>query len=204
MRKFVFMMVLLGVGAGWARLAQAYPDGTGNDIVPYNVSIGTTSTPSATLEVQKRGGNAPPLMVSSSSTINGDYFIVSSDGLIGIGTIAPKAKLEMNNSAGFTTQYNNGNSTATATINWPNGNKQKITLTAATVTLTFTSPGVIGNFILEVVQDGSGGRTVVWPAAVKWPGGSAPSLTGSIGAVDVVSFFYNGTVYYGNVGFDYR
>jgi hypothetical protein len=122
---------------------------------------------------------------------------------VGIGTTGAHAALEVKNTAGFTSQYDNGNSGAAKTIDWTNGNKQKVTLTA-NCTFTFTDPGVVGNLILEIVQDATGGRTVTWPAAVKWPGGNAPSLTGSANAVDMTSFFYNKTSYYGNASLDYQ
>ena len=36
------------------------------------------------------------------------------------------------------------------------------------------------NIILILVQDGTGSRTATWPATVKWPSGTAPTLsTGS-------------------------
>ena len=164
--------------------AFAVVNGAGAELFRYNVGIGTAGmTPAGKLEV------------------DGSVYVMS--GNIGIGTTVSHASLEISNTAGFTSQYDNGNSGAAATINWANGNKQKITLTANT-TLTFTAPGVVGNLMLQLNQDATGGRTVTWPAAVKWPGGNAPSPTGTASAVDMVSFFYNGTLYYGNASMDYK
>lgn len=64
-----------------------------------------------------------------------------------------------------------------------------LTLTG-NVTLTFTgaSAGRAYGFGLQVKQDGTGSRTVTWPASVKWPGGSAPTQSTAAGAVDKYVF----------------
>ncbi|MBF0331635.1 MAG: hypothetical protein HQL17_06830 [Candidatus Omnitrophica bacterium] len=56
-----------------------------------NVSIGSSS-PVATLEVERRG-TTPVLMVSSSGSTPGDYFMVSSGGNVGIGSTAPRTRI---------------------------------------------------------------------------------------------------------------
>lgn len=98
----------------------------------------------------------------------------------------------------------NGNSGTSATINWNNGNKQKITLTG-NVTLSFTDAGD-GSFQLVLVQDDSGDRTITWPANVKWPGGTAPTLSTAASSIDIVSFLYDQTadVYYGVASLDFQ
>ncbi|MDB5322215.1 MAG: hypothetical protein JWN40_3846 [Phycisphaerales bacterium] len=63
-------------------------------------------------------------------------------------------------------------------------------------TLAFSNARA-GTFILRLIQDGTGSRTVTWPASVKWPAGSAPTLSTAIGAVDIVSLYSpNGTTFY--------
>ena len=94
-------------------------------------------------------------------------------------------------------EYNNGTASSALTIDWNNGNKQYITLATATCTLTFTAPSGPCNVIFRIVQDTVGSRTIVWPATAKWPSGTAPTLTTTASAVDIVSFYYNGTNYYG-------
>jgi hypothetical protein len=98
---------------------------------------------------------------------------------------------------GFTSEYDNGNSGSSYTINFNNGQKQRITLTAAPCTLSFTAPTVgVGNFLIKIVQDGGGSKTITWPATVKWPNGTAPTLSTAAGAIDIVSLYYDGTNYY--------
>lgn len=96
----------------------------------------------------------------------------------------------------YFTEYNNGNSGATKTFDWNNGVKQKVTMTAS-CSGTFTAPPGPCNLTLFITQSGSGSYTMAWPAAVKWPGGVAPSLSTAVGSIDIIAFYYNGTNYYG-------
>lgn len=68
------------------------------------------------------------------------------------------------------------------------GNLRDITLTDNCV-LTFV--GLVGvvrsTFILR--QDATGSRTVTWPASVIWPGGTPPTLSTAVGAVDLIRLF---------------
>jgi hypothetical protein len=62
-----------------------------------------------------------------------------------------------------------------------------ITLTA-NCTFTFPTAAPGKSFLLAVVQDAAGSRTVSWPASVKWPGATAATLTSTPGKTDVLSF----------------
>lgn len=73
---------------------------------------------------------------------------------------------------------------------------QKVTLAAATVTLTFTAPIGVAKLQLFVIQDATGSRTITWPT-IKWAGGVAPTLSTGANKIDIVSFTYDGTNYYG-------
>lgn len=101
----------------------------------------------------------------------------------------------------FDEEFDNGNSGTTDTIDWGVGNKQKSTLTG-NVTYTFTNPAGPTSVILRVVQDGTGSRTVTWPSEVKWAGGSAPTLTTTAGATDIISMYFDGTNYHGSSSLD--
>lgn len=39
---------------------------------------------------------------------------------------------------------------------------------------------------IKLTQDGTGSRTVTWPSNVDWAGGSAPTLTTTANAVDLI------------------
>jgi hypothetical protein len=73
----------------------------------------------------------------------------------------------------------------------------RITLTAA-CTLTFPTPVAGKRFRLALTQDSTGGRTAAWPAAVKWPSATAPTLSTAANATDVFEFeCYDGTNWLG-------
>ena len=62
------------------------------------------------------------------------------------------------------------------------------TVTEAITTVTFSNvpAGPDGVFFTMEITDG-GAFAVTWPASVKWPGGTAPTLVAS--GVDVVTFY---------------
>jgi len=56
----------------------------------------------------------------------------------------------------------------------------------------------IGTYILHVVQDATGSRTLTWNSVFKWPAGIAPVLTTNANARDVISLVSDGTNLYGS------
>lgn len=93
-------------------------------------------------------------------------------------------------------EVDNGNSGTSDTIDWGAGNFQKSTLTG-NVTYTFTAPDGPGRFQLLLEQDATGSRTATWPGTVLWPGGTAPTLSTAANSIDIITFYYDGTNYYG-------
>ena len=91
-------------------------------------------------------------------------------------------------------------SSGTLTLNIENGNVFRASLNANITTLTISNPSGTGNacsFTLIFNADGTA-RTVTWPAAVKWPGGTAPTLTSTASRSDMFVFYTNtaGTTWY--------
>ena len=77
-----------------------------------------------------------------------------------------------------------------------------ITLAHNIGTFNWTNPagsGYATTFTLIVTQDGTGSRTISWPAAVDWGSATAPTLTTTAAGVDVFVFTTvdGGTTYYG-------
>ncbi|MET7867978.1 hypothetical protein [Micromonospora taraxaci] len=66
-----------------------------------------------------------------------------------------------------------------------------VTLTASTCTLTFPA-GVSGRTFSLQLKQATASRLVTWPVAVRWPGDSPPLLSTASGAVDELSFRYDG------------
>jgi len=89
-----------------------------------------------------------------------------------------------------------GNSSTTQTLSLTNGTVQTVTMTG---NCTFTMPTATAgkSFILITTQDGTGSRTAVF-TSVKWPSGTAPTLTTTATTgVDILTFVANGTSWFG-------
>jgi len=98
-------------------------------------------------------------------------------------------------SIGFTMQSATGD--GTTTVDWKLGNHFDFTFGAFNETFTFTAPTNPGVYTMSLKQDSGGSRTATWPATVKWPAGTAPTLTTTATTgYDVVSFRFDGTNYY--------
>ena len=104
---------------------------------------------------------------------------------------------------GISEEYTAVTSTSNATtVNLQDGTNFSHTLTENT-TFTFSNPaasGKVSAFTLKLVQDASAsGFTVTWPAAVDWPAATAPTLTATASAVDMLVFITHdgGTTWYG-------
>jgi len=94
------------------------------------------------------------------------------------------------------TPYSANSSTA-ITIALTNGTVQIITLTGnATITMPTATSGK--SFIMYLKQDGTGSRTVTW-STVKWAGGTAPTITSTASRQDILSFFSDGSSWFGVV-----
>jgi hypothetical protein len=86
------------------------------------------------------------------------------------------------------------NSSTSITLDLVNGTLQDITLTATT---TITMPtAVAGKSFILFLRSGAGSYGVTW-TTVKWPGGTAPTVTTTASRLDIYSFFSDGTNWYG-------
>ena len=106
--------------------------------------------------------------------------------------------------AGFTKEIATFDATDTE-IDFTQGNKQQLTLTADITDVHFKFPNMSGNFLCVFIQDGTGSRDVSnWKTkdsagnagagnsgVVKWAGGSATTLTEAANAVDIVSIYWD-------------
>ena len=99
---------------------------------------------------------------------------------------------------GYTEEVNTANTSTAYTISLADGSFQVLTLTGnATITMPTATAG--RSFILLLKQDGTGSRTVTW-STVKWPGGTAPTITATASKQDIFSFVSDGTNWYGGTG----
>ena len=94
-------------------------------------------------------------------------------------------------------------SSGTLTLDLSGSNFFAVSLNAAITTLTIsnTPASSAASFTLELTADGTA-RAVTWGAAIKWSGGTAPTLTSTSGKKDVFAFYSNdgGTTWQGFIG----
>lgn len=85
-----------------------------------------------------------------------------------------------------------------ASVDWnvANGNIASLTL-GGNRTINAPTNLYDDSFTLFLIQDGTGSRTVTWNAIFKWSEGTAPTLSTAAGAIDILTFVYDGTYLYG-------
>ena len=88
---------------------------------------------------------------------------------------------------GYTEELVSASTSTAYTINLANGSVQYLTLTG-NCTYTFPTPVAGKSFTLVQKQDATGSRTVTWPASVKWPAGTAPTITATASKADKFVF----------------
>lgn len=104
---------------------------------------------------------------------------------------------------GYTEETVTANTSTAYTIDLANGSVQILTLTG-NCTFTFPTATAGRSFILVLKQDGTGSRTATWPAAVKWPAGTAPTITSTASKSDKYIFTADGSNWIGsNAGQNY-
>ena len=101
----------------------------------------------------------------------------------------------------YTETQNTANTGSAITLSLTDGTVENLTLTAG-ATITMPAVGAGKSFILYL-KTGAGGYAVTW-TTVKWPGGTAPTITSTASRMDIYSFFSDGTNWYGTtVGQNY-
>ena len=133
-----------------------------------------------------------------------NYALITSGGNVGIGVADPDQALEVNgnihveNTVYFSAETANtiGNG-ATGAIDWNTSQKQKVTITGTGITCNFTNPPGACNLLLKVVQGDGSDVISAWDGDIKWAGGSAPTLSTGNGEIDILSFYFDGTNYFG-------
>lgn len=127
--------------------------------------------------------------ISISSVANGDILKYSSSSSAWVNT--PR----------YTETVTNVSASSTQTLDWSTRNVFNLTLVGNT-TLAFSNPpaaGVMQAVTVILTQDGTGSRTVTWPASVRWSYSQAPTITTTPNYRDVFTFitYDGGTTYAG-------
>jgi hypothetical protein len=96
-------------------------------------------------------------------------------------------------------------SSGSVTFDFSTGNIAKITLTENITSITLDGATAGDCLEIWITQDSTARTVSGWPAAVKWAGGgTAPTISTTSGAVDIVMLRYDGTNYYGSTQQDHQ
>jgi hypothetical protein len=184
---------------------RTYTDGVNlSDIMQFiedgSIGIGTTPDASALFDIASTTkGFLPPRMTNAQK----NAIASPANGLIVHDTTNNGVAYYDGSTWGYLSgaKQNLTGSGGTLNIGFRNGNIVDLTLNAST-TLTFGSHA-IGTFIIAVTQGGGGSKTLTYPASVKWSGGTPPTLTTAVGKTDILTFFHDGTFFYGTYSLNY-
>jgi len=187
-----------GATASAARTALGVAIGT--DVLAYDSNLQSFVT-TFTLPTTDSTANYV-LKTNGSGTLGFAAAATGDVTLTGTQTLTNKTVEAGTFTNGYTEEVNTANTSTAYTISLADGSFQVLTLTGnATITMPTATAG--RSFILLLKQDGTGSRTVTW-STVKWPGGTAPTVTSTASKQDIYSFFADGTNWYGTtVGQNY-
>lgn len=157
--------------------ATGLPISTGVSGLGTNVAtfLGTPSSANLAGAVTDETGSGA-LVFGTSPTVNNPTVTNYVETVVAIGTVG-----------------------ATHTIDLTNGTVQTATLTSATA-CTFTMPTATAgkSFILLLKQPASGTAATATFTNVKYPATGAPTITGTVGKMDILTFVADGTNWYGS------
>ena len=140
-----------------------------------------------------------------------NYALLTSGGNVGIGVADPDQALEVNgdihvaNTVYFSAETANTIADgATGVIDWNTSQKQKVTITVTGITCNFTDPAGVCNLLLKVVQGDGSDVIATWDSDIKWPkNATVPTLSTGNGDIDIISFYFDGTNYFGVASLDF-
>ena len=190
-----------GTGASSASAARtALGLAIGTDVLAYDSNLQGFVT-AFTLPTSDGSANQI-IKTNGSGTLSFTTAATGDVTLTGTETLTNKTIEAGTFTNGYTEEVNTANTSTAYTISLANGSFQILTLTGnATITMPTATAGK--SFILLLKQDGTGSRTITW-STVKWPAGTAPTITSTASKQDIFSFFADGTNWYGTtVGQNY-
>ena len=187
----------------------------GNTTIANSTALGTgilasSLTSLGTLSSLTLGGAASGIttLAAGNTTITGFINVSTTSTFTGVTTHG--ANVAMANNVLSNPKFisykevvvSNTITTNTHTIDLSLSNVFDLTLANAAITLSFSNPPASGNaysFTLYCKQDATGSRVITWPATVKYPNASTPTMSTGANKIDIFSFFTldGGTIYAG-------
>ena len=173
---------------------------TGRATIGTNLTVSGNTTLGGASKTVTIGG------ASSTLTVGGAGHTTNTTGWFGVAgraTVSTNLFVGGNTTLnGTTTDRSNAlNQTLTdqATVTWDMASGRVATVTlGASRTIAAPTNQKVGTYILRVVQGGTGSYTLTWNGNYKWTAQTAPVLSTAVGAVDIITFFSDGTKMYGS------
>jgi len=196
--EMVFYLAADGAAASKMTLTSAGNLNIGGELQTTN--IGYTDGDNAIVIADGGGCTFPQdatfsgsIQVATVDFTDGDNAITIADGG---GVTLPQAATF---SKAVKTPLKSNTDGSTVTFDLNEANTHTVTL-GDNRTLAISNEDAGQKFIINLVQDGTGSRTVTWFSTIKWAGGSAPTLTTTANKADSFGFLCTGTdAYYGFV-----
>lgn len=149
------------------------------------VEIGNL-TPTATLNVEGTTSNATLPVFNLASSTGTSLLVVTSGGNVGVGSSTPVAGISVVSKSILASEVVLATSTS-MTLDFLAGNKQKMVMGGANISIAFTNLVVGSQLTLSIFNNTSTSGTVTF-TGVLWPGGTAPVHTTTAGAWDAYTF----------------
>ncbi len=131
-----------------------------------------------------------PSTVIKSAEVNANFSGLANGSFMSTPTVNAMSITGLKQVSGL---FDNGNSGSAITINWANGDRQKLTISAA-CTISYSN-AIAGQVLsLLIVENGTGNFSITLPTS-KWPNGVAGVFTTTANAINLLNVFYDGTNY---------
>jgi hypothetical protein len=204
----------LGTGV---QVALGNAVGTSGGLVTYNGVMGTgpqiAGSGSGTLTLQAQSAasgtltlpNGPGTLLSVTATLtqgsvvfagasgvlsedNANFFWDDTNNRLGIGTATPATQLYVSKNAAGAISALGNQAAGTTTIDMATANNFSMTLTGNVTLANPTNLTAGQSGVIYVTQDATGSRTLAYGTSWDFPGGTAPTLTTTANAVDVLVY----------------
>ena len=184
------------IGSGFTAIANSALANSSVTINGTAVSLGASGTVTAAAGTLT-GTSLASNVLSSSLTSVGTLSALTMGGTVSMADNVISRPRFTDYAETYTTP---AISSGTLTLNIENGNVFRVSRNANITTLTISNPAATGNACsFTLIFDANGtSYTITWPAAVKWPGGTAPTITTTNSRSDMFVFYTNnaGTTWY--------
>jgi hypothetical protein len=164
-------------------------------------ALTSTYIASLSFDAANLTGTAAAINGSNITALNGSNIASGTVAVARLGSGSPSSANFLRGDGTWTTsiavtEFNIGNSSTAATVNFSNGPVQKVTKNGS-ATYTLSAP-TAGTYILKFIHDGTAtAYTVTFSPSVKFPNGSAPSWSSTASSIDILTLYFDGTSWFG-------